>query len=63
VNIFDFDADLYGAELTVSLLSYLRPEQKFAGLDELRAQITTDAAAARQLLEGVSLDRDRPKSA
>jgi riboflavin kinase/FMN adenylyltransferase len=50
VNIFDFDGDLYGAELTVALHSYLRPEQKFAGLDALKAQIAADAAEAQRLL-------------
>src|SRR5277367_1340443 len=33
VNIFDFDGDLYDTEITVSLLSYIREERKFAGLD------------------------------
>ncbi len=50
VNIFDFDADLYGAELAVALHAYIRPEQKFSGLDALKAQIAADAAEARRLL-------------
>jgi len=50
VHLFDFDGDLYGAELTVGLISYLRPEVKFPGLDALRAQIAADAAEARRLL-------------
>jgi riboflavin kinase/FMN adenylyltransferase len=50
VNIFDFDADIYGAELAVALHAYIRPEQKFAGLDALKVQIATDAAEARRLL-------------
>jgi riboflavin kinase/FMN adenylyltransferase len=50
VNVFDFAGDLYGAELAVSLLVYLRPEQKFSGLDALKAQIAADAAEARRLL-------------
>jgi riboflavin kinase/FMN adenylyltransferase len=50
VNLFDFEGDLYGAELTVALHHYLRAEQKFAGLDALRAQIALDAAEARRLL-------------
>jgi riboflavin kinase/FMN adenylyltransferase len=50
VNLFDFAGDLYGAEIAVSLLAYLRPEQKFAGLDALKAQIAADAAEARCLL-------------
>ena len=50
VHIFDFDGDLYGAELTVALHAYLRPEQKFSGLDALKAQIAVDAAEARRIL-------------
>jgi riboflavin kinase/FMN adenylyltransferase len=50
VNVFDFSGDLYDAELAVSLLAYLRPEQKFSGLDALKAQIAADAAEARGLL-------------
>jgi len=50
VNIFDFAADLYDTEITVSLHSYIREERKFAGLDALKAQIAADAAEARRLL-------------
>lgn len=50
VNLFDFDGDLYGQTLDVSLLHYLRPEAAFSGLDALKAQIAEDAAKARELL-------------
>src|SRR5580698_7212850 len=50
VNLFDFSADLYDTEITVSLHSYIREERKFAGLDALKAQIAADAAEARRLL-------------
>lgn len=53
VNLFGFDEDLYGQELTVALHAYIRSEQKFPGLDALRAQIQADAAAADALLDGV----------
>ncbi len=36
-----------GDEITVEWLKFLRPEMKFAGLDELKAQIGRDVAAAR----------------
>jgi len=51
VNLFDFDDDLYGQELTVALHAYIRPEVKFSGLDALKAQIARDAAEARRLLD------------
>ena len=50
VNIFDFDADIYGAELSVALHAYIREERRFSGLDALKAQIAADAAEARRLL-------------
>jgi len=52
VNLFDFAGDLYGQTLRVRFAGFLRPEQKFAGLDALKAQISADAAAARTLLAG-----------
>ncbi len=50
-HLFDFDADLYGQEITVSLHQFLRPERKFASFGELHAQIVSDAAEARALLD------------
>jgi riboflavin kinase/FMN adenylyltransferase len=51
VNLFGFDGDLYGQELAVALHAYIRAERKFAGLDELKAQIARDAAEADRLLD------------
>lgn len=50
VHIFDFNGDLYGRDLDVDFLSFLRKERKFDSLEELRAQIATDASAARSQL-------------
>jgi riboflavin kinase/FMN adenylyltransferase len=49
-HLFDFDGDLYGKHLMVELISYIRPEAKFDGLDALIAQIARDATRARQIL-------------
>ena len=49
-HLFDFDGDLYGKYLSVELIRYIRPEAKFPSLDALIAQITTDAAKAREIL-------------
>jgi len=49
-HFFDFAGDLYGANLRVSLLHFIRPEQKFDGLDALQAQIAKDSAKAREML-------------
>ncbi|MFT2718362.1 riboflavin biosynthesis protein RibF [Deinococcus sp. A31D244] len=53
VNLFDFSGDLYGQELQVKFFARLRGEQKFSGLDELKAQIARDADAARDALKDV----------
>lgn len=42
VNLFDFDKDIYGENLKIELLKYLRPEQKFESLDALKEQIQRD---------------------
>lgn len=49
-HFFDFNGDLYGANLRVSLLHFIRPEQKFDGLDALKAQIAKDSDKAREML-------------
>jgi len=49
-HLFDFAGDLYGKHLRVALIEHLRPERKFSGLDELKAQIAADAAQARAIL-------------
>jgi riboflavin kinase / FMN adenylyltransferase len=50
VNIFDFDDDIYGETVTVEIIDYIRPEQKFNGLDELKAQILVDKAKSKAIL-------------
>lgn len=46
VNLFDFDADIYGQKLEISLLKYLREEQKFGSVDLLTAQLNLDKKTA-----------------
>jgi riboflavin kinase/FMN adenylyltransferase len=50
-HLFDFAGDLYGQQVEVALHAYLRGEQRFSGLDALRAQIAADASQARSLLD------------
>ncbi|MFW6412988.1 MAG: riboflavin kinase, partial [Oceanicaulis sp.] len=50
VHLFDFEADLYGTTIETELLAFIRPEQKFDGLDALKAQIFADAVRARDIL-------------
>ena len=48
--LLDFSGDLYDARLRVHLAARLRDEKKFGSLDELKAQIARDVAAARAAL-------------
>jgi riboflavin kinase/FMN adenylyltransferase len=49
-HLLDFDKDLYGLNLALDFVARLRGEQKFAGVPELVAQITTDVAHTREIL-------------
>ena len=51
--IFDFKGDLYGAQISVALVDYLRPEIKFDGLDALITQMDADCVSAREILSDV----------
>jgi riboflavin kinase/FMN adenylyltransferase len=53
VHLLDFSGDLYGEELSVEFIAYLRGEQSFASLDALKAQMTADCAAARRIVAGL----------
>jgi len=46
-HLLDFTGDLYGQEMELTFVAKLRDEQKFSSLEELRAQIAQDVAAAR----------------
>jgi riboflavin kinase/FMN adenylyltransferase len=51
VHLFDFARDIYGEVLRVAIVDFVRPEQKFTGLDALKAQIAADAQTARDQLK------------
>jgi len=50
VHLFDLSADLVGENLSLEFVKYLRPEQKFSGIDELKEQIARDCKSARERL-------------
>ncbi|MFQ4139098.1 bifunctional riboflavin kinase/FAD synthetase [Nodosilinea sp. PGN35] len=50
VHLLNWQGDLYGKTLEVYLHSFLRPEQKFGGLDDLKAQIQRDCGQALEEL-------------
>lgn len=47
VHLFDFSENLYGKELRIHFVKFLRPERKFASVEELCEQIAKDADEAR----------------
>jgi len=51
--LFDFAGDLYGAELSVALVEFLRPEERFDGIEPLIAQMEDDCTRARAILADV----------
>ena len=51
--ILDFDGDLYGQTLQLDFYKFLRPEQKFASLEELKAEIQKNAAQTRKIFENM----------
>jgi riboflavin kinase/FMN adenylyltransferase len=50
VNIFDFDKDIYGEQLTVNFEKLLRPDSKFKDLEALKNQLHKDKDAALKAL-------------
>ncbi|WP_071455903.1 bifunctional riboflavin kinase/FAD synthetase [Gloeomargarita lithophora] len=51
VHLLVWQGDLYGQQLWVGLRHFLRPEQKFAGVSALQAQIQQDCQAARDFFQ------------
>jgi riboflavin kinase/FMN adenylyltransferase len=51
VHLLDFDRDLYGRRLRVRFLEKLREEEKYAGLQELKAAIARDVDRAQEYFE------------
>lgn len=50
VHLLDFDGDIYGERLRIGFVERIRPEQRFDGLDALKAQIGRDVEVARESL-------------
>lgn len=47
-NIINFNEDIYGKRITVKLLKFSRPEQKFSSVDELRQRIAIDMQECKE---------------
>ncbi|MBQ9131632.1 MAG: riboflavin biosynthesis protein RibF, partial [Clostridia bacterium] len=56
-HLLDFSGDLYGREITVSFLQFLRPERQFESEQALREQIGQDLAQARDYFQNRASSR------
>lgn len=50
VNIFDFDQDIYNRQIRMEFINFIRADQRFSSLDELKAQIALDKIAVGKVL-------------
>jgi len=56
VNIFDFDAEIYDETIEIEFVSYMRDEEKFDSIEELKKQLGMDKEKALELLKLKSLN-------
>ncbi|MDF1656963.1 MAG: riboflavin kinase, partial [Verrucomicrobiales bacterium] len=47
VHLFGLDHEIYGEDLEIEFVEFIRPEKRFDGLEALKAQIAIDVEAAR----------------
>lgn len=52
--IDNFSQDIYGEKIVVSFLEYIRPEMKFASIEELKAQMESDIHVARKCYKNIT---------
>lgn len=50
VNIFDFDEDIYGHDIRVEFVKWVRNEEKFANLEQLKQALANDKLACSAIL-------------
>jgi riboflavin kinase/FMN adenylyltransferase len=55
VHIFDFNEDIYGENIKIFFVEYLRPEEKFNSLEELIEQLKKDQESSLKILNSKSL--------
>jgi riboflavin kinase/FMN adenylyltransferase len=54
IHLFDFDEDIYDEKIEVSLLHYLREEQKFGSVELLKSQLNQDKLDALSFIGQLS---------
>lgn len=53
VNIFDFNKDIYGKDLKVELIEFLREDKKFDSLEDLVVQLADDERVSKDILQKI----------
>jgi len=54
VNIFDFDENIYGKDIKINLIDYLRDEEKFDTLEDLKKQMLTDKENSLEIINSLT---------
>lgn len=55
VNIFNFDQEIYDKQITVEFLDFIRDEQKFDSIDDLKIQIQKDKSTSLQYINKLEI--------
>ena len=56
VFLFDFDEDLYGRDIDVEFIDFIRTDRRFDGIEALKAQMAKDCDKSREILASVTTD-------
>ena len=54
IFLLDFDGNLYGREIEVAFVDFIRGDRRFEGMEALKVQIAADCARAREILEAAA---------
>ena len=55
IHFFNFEGDLYGKTIQIEVLKFLREEQKFNSINELKSQLNRDEKLSLQIIESMKL--------
>lgn len=54
-HIFDFNQNIYGKEVKVKFLEFIRPERKYDSLEQLKFEIRQDISSAKYVLQNLKI--------
>lgn len=54
IFLFDFNEELYGREIEIEFVDFIRGDRRFETVELLVAQMDKDVARARQILDTIS---------